>query len=82
MSIPARGRASRFTIIDVRDAHVRAQLLPGVPWMRFSNVCSDQPTKPSGACLRLSFFRFFGSSPALATAMAFSISCSGAWTTT
>ena len=43
---------------------------------------SSQLTKPSGAFLRTTLRRFFGSSPALARAFSFSTTCSGAWTTT
>lgn len=48
----------------------------------FSKVCSDQATNPSGAFLRTTLRRFFGSSPALASAFSFSTTCSGACATT
>ena len=48
----------------------------------FSKVVSVQPTKPSGAFLRTTLRRFFGSSPALASAFSFSMTCSGACATT
>ena len=47
-----------------------------------SKVGLPQPTKPSGGFLRTTLRRFLGSSPALASAFSFSITCSGAWTTT
>ena len=47
-----------------------------------SKVGSPQATKPSGGFLRTTLRRFFGSSPALASAFSFSITCSGACTTT
>ena len=47
-----------------------------------SKVDSLQFTNPCGAFLRTTFFSFFGSSPALAIEAAFSISWSGAITTT
>ena len=47
-----------------------------------SNVGSPQATKPSGGFLRTTLRRFFGSSPALASAFSFSTTCSGACTTT
>ena len=50
--------------------------------MSFSKVLSVQPTKPSGAFLRTTLRRFFGSSPALASAFSFSTTCSGACATT
>ncbi|CAM5658317.1 hypothetical protein STENM327S_08995 [Streptomyces tendae] len=50
--------------------------------MSLSNVLSDQATNPSGAFFRTTFRRFFGSSPALASAFSFSTTCSGAWATT
>ena len=43
---------------------------------------SPQVIWPAGAFLRTIFFSFLGSSPALRTAASFSISCSGASTTT
>ena len=54
----------------------------GVPLTSFSNVPWPQETKPSGGFLRWTRLSFFGSSPALRTSRAFSISCSGASTTT
>ena len=48
----------------------------------FSKVFSPQLTKPSGAFLRTTLRRFFGSSPALARAFSFSTTCSGACATT
>ena len=54
----------------------------GVALRRRSNVSSVQPTTPSAGLERWSLRSFFGSSPALATARAFSIACSGACTTT
>ncbi len=48
----------------------------------FSKVFSLQLTKPSGAFFRTTLRRFFGSSPALARAFSFSMTCSGAWATT
>ena len=47
-----------------------------------SNVLSVQLTCPDGACLRTIFFCLRGSSPALASALRFSMTCSGACTTT
>ena len=47
-----------------------------------SNVGSPQPIEPSGGFLRTTLRRFFGSSPALASACTFSTTCSGACTTT
>jgi hypothetical protein len=47
-----------------------------------SYVRSLHVTKPSGAFFLTTLRRFFGSSPAFASALAFSISCSGAYTTT
>ena len=78
---PACGRASRFTIIEW-VIRMWDRSCSGVPASRFSNVCCDQPTWPSGAFFRLTFFCFFGSDPAFASATAFSISCSGACATT
>ena len=49
---------------------------------RRSKVSSDQATKPSGGFLRCTLRSFLGSSPALARFRAFSMVCSGAWTTT
>jgi hypothetical protein len=59
-------------------------LVNGSGWARCSrsNDVSDQPTKPSGGCLRTTRLRFFGSSPARASSRAFSTSCSGASATT
>ena len=51
------------------------------PMSRSNDACPHE-TNPSGAFLRLILFFFFGSSPALATARAFSMSCSGASATT
>ncbi|CAM5409118.1 hypothetical protein SNARM312S_08376 [Streptomyces narbonensis] len=48
----------------------------------FSKVVSLQATKPSGAFLRTTLRRFFGSSPAFASAFSFSMTCSGACATT
>ena len=48
----------------------------------FSNDFSPHDTKPCGAFFLTMRLRFFSSSPALRTAAAFSISCSGASTTT
>ena len=47
-----------------------------------SKVGWPQETKPSGGFLRTTLRRFFGSSPALASAFSFSTTCSGACTTT
>ncbi len=47
-----------------------------------SNDAALQFTNPAGAFLRTTFLSFFGSSPALRTATSFSISWSGASTTT
>ena len=47
-----------------------------------SKVGLPQETKPSGGFLRTTLRRFFGSSPALASAFSFSTTCSGACTTT
>ncbi|OLE30293.1 MAG: hypothetical protein AUG44_01595 [Actinobacteria bacterium 13_1_20CM_3_71_11] len=47
-----------------------------------SNVGLPQPICPSGGFLRTTLRRFFGSSPALASAFSFSTTCSGACTTT
>lgn len=43
---------------------------------------SPHETKPSGAFLRTILRRFLGSSPAFSSALRFSLSCSGACTTT
>ena len=47
-----------------------------------SKVGLPQETKPGGGFLRTTLRRFFGSSPALASAFSFSTTCSGACTTT
>ena len=47
-----------------------------------SNVGWPQDTNPGAGFLRTTLRRFFGSSPALASARSVSITCSGAWTTT
>ena len=47
-----------------------------------SNVLSVQLTAPSGAFLRTIFLIFFGSSPARASSLRFSMTCSGASTMT
>ena len=47
-----------------------------------SKVLSVQLTRPSGAFLRTILRRLRSSSPALASALAFSMTCSGAWTET
>ena len=49
---------------------------------RRSKVGWPQPIEPSGGFLRTTLRRFFGSSPALARAFSFSMTCSGACTTT
>ena len=54
----------------------------GSATVRRSKVFSDQETSPSRADFLRIFFSFFGSSPALRRSFTFSISCSGAWTTT
>ena len=54
----------------------------GTASIRRSKVCLFQVTKPSGGCFFLILRSFFGSSPALATSFAFSMSCSGASATT
>jgi len=54
----------------------------GAASINLSNVLWFHVTNPSGAFLRLTFLSFFGSFPALATALAFSISYSGASATT
>src|SRR6266511_1258687 len=47
-----------------------------------SNVGLPYPIEPSGGFFRTTLRRFFGSSPAFASARSLSITCSGAWTTT
>ncbi len=47
-----------------------------------SKVESVQFTAPAGAFLRTTFLSFFGSSPALASSLRFSMTCSGAMTST
>ena len=47
-----------------------------------SKLSSLQLMKPSGGFLRCTFLSFFGSSPAFAMLRVFSMTCSGAWTTT
>ncbi len=47
-----------------------------------SKLVCDQPTKPSGGCLRTIRRRFLTSSPARASSRAFSTSWSGASATT
>ena len=54
----------------------------GVASRRRSKVLSVQFTRPSGAFLRTILRRLRSSSPALARALAFSMTCSGAWTST
>ena len=48
----------------------------------FSNVASLQDTAPSAGFFRTTLRRFFGSSPALASAFSLATTCSGACTTT
>ena len=48
----------------------------------FSNVSSDQTTSPSGGFLRRTLRCFLGSSANFASALALSMTCSGACTTT
>ena len=47
-----------------------------------SKVGWPQETMPGGGFLRTTLRRFFGSSPTLASARSFAMTCSGAWTTT
>ncbi len=47
-----------------------------------SKVGRPQETRPGGGFLRTTLRRFFGSSPAFASARSFAMTCSGAWTTT
>ena len=54
----------------------------GAASRRRSKVLSVQLTRPSGAFLRTILRRLRSSSPALASALALSMTCSGAWTTT
>ena len=49
---------------------------------RRSKVGLPQETKPGGGFLRTTLRRFFGSSPAFASAFSVSVTCSGACTTT
>ena len=71
------GPSTTLRIIDsltrIRDCNCS-----GSAACNFSKVSSDQLTNPSGAFLRCTFLSFLGSSPALASNLAFSISCSGA----
>ena len=50
--------------------------------MSLRKVASSQEMNPSGAFLRTTLRRFLLSSPTLASAFSFSITCSGAWTIT
>ena len=54
----------------------------GAALRRREYVLSVQLTRPSGAFLRTILRRLRSSSPALARALALSMTCSGAWTTT
>ena len=58
----------------------------GVPDTSLSKVCSDQTTVPSGGFFSWGLLFFLGFDSFLAAdfalAFSFSITCSGAWTTT
>lgn len=60
----------------------RDRSISGSAVWSLTKVSSSQPTNPSGAFLRWTLRRFFGSSPALASAFSFSTTCSGACATT
>ncbi|SKF62672.1 Uncharacterised protein [Mycobacteroides abscessus subsp. abscessus] len=74
-------RSSRFSSIAWLIL-IRACRVSGTDSCNRSKVCSDQFTKPSGGFLRTSLRSFLGSSPILAMARSFSMTCSGAWATT
>ncbi len=78
---PAPGRDSRLMIVAC-VIRIREVSSSGRPVVRCSKVFSDHDTKPAGGCFFVTFRRFFGSSPAFARAFVFSMTCSGACTTT
>ena len=76
---PGRDATCRSIAVDTRNWLVSAS---GCASMSFSRVFSDHETKPSGGLTRTTRRCFLTSSPAFASRLAFSTSCSGAWTTT
>ena len=78
-ALPGRAITDRSMVCVTRKRDVSGS---GSEAMSFSKVLSVHPTKPSGAFLRTTLRRFFGSSPALASAFSFSTTCSGACATT
>jgi hypothetical protein len=74
------GRATTFSSIEWVTAKLDASGSGGAATSR-SNVGLPQDTNPFGGTLRTTLRRFFGS-PARFSARSFSITCSGACTTT
>ncbi len=78
-ALPGRETTPSTIACDTRKCDVSGS---GSAATSLSKVVSDQLTKPSGGLRRTTFRFFAASSPALATARWFSMTCSGASTTT
>ena len=78
-----RRAATGSSSIECRDSHPAVQRLGNRRRRAVSNVSARVLTnRPGAGFLRCTLRRFFTSSPAFASAFSFSITCSGAWTTT
>ena len=82
--IAANGSPGRVMTLSRVEwlTRIRETIASGSAATSLSKVCSLQVTAPSGGFLRWTLRRFLGSSPALASAFSFSMTCSGACTTT